>query len=170
MTLIVEDGTGVAGAESPQSVADADAILFSRNKTVSGTDSQKEGWCREASSYLEGIYGTELEGYRSYPDVQGTSWPRVGTYRIVGVGFRWPIPVNEIPVEWKIAHAELYYRASQGPLIPDQQSGGGVLSFKVGPVEKKYDRPGRVEGSRFPWLDPILDPLIGVSTGILRRA
>lgn len=165
MALIVEDGTGVAGAESPQSVADADLWLASTGKTVSGTDLQKEGWCRIASLFMEGRFGIRLEGYRSFPATQGLSFPRVGAYRQVGSGFRWPIQPNEMPVEWLLAHAELYYRASLSQLVPDTPKGGAVIVFKVGPIEQQFQPPGDTPGKNYEWIDLLLSPIIGSNTG-----
>ena len=83
MTLVVEDGTGVPGADSYAALAGADAYFAARAHLAlaatwdAATDANKEGALREASAYLDATYGPHYRGTRrGY--VQGLEWPRSG--------------------------------------------------------------------------------------------
>ena len=69
MALIVEDGTGVSGAESYISVVDADDYHTNHGNTSWGSadTTAKEIALRKASEYLDGKYGKRWLGIRMYP-------------------------------------------------------------------------------------------------------
>jgi len=78
-TFIVEDGTGLAAANSLISVADADLIdenFTSSALWVAATDAVKQNSLREATRYLN--YHYSWCGYKVDPD-QGCQWPRYET-------------------------------------------------------------------------------------------
>lgn len=79
-TFTVEDGTGLAAANSLISVADADQIdeNFTSSATwVAATQAVKENALREATRYMN--YHYDWAGYKVDPD-QGCQWPRYETY------------------------------------------------------------------------------------------
>jgi hypothetical protein len=82
MTLLVEDGTGVAGAESYASVSAASDYWAKRPQdalaaawTASAAPIQ-EGALREATAYLDATWGSGYLGGRASA-AQGLLWPRV---------------------------------------------------------------------------------------------
>ena len=77
MSLIVEDGTGLANAESLCSVADADTIHAARGNTAWAalTTPQKEQNLRKGTDYMTGKYTTLRAGYRRLA-TQALDWPR----------------------------------------------------------------------------------------------
>jgi hypothetical protein len=84
MALVVEDGTGVVGAESYASVDDAGAYWEKRPQnplylvwaTRAVDPSSAEGALREASSYLDTNFAASYLGQRATL-TQGLLWPRI---------------------------------------------------------------------------------------------
>lgn len=72
MAIVVEDGTGVAGANSYISLADANAHLAERAISVTLTDAQ----LLVAMDVLEAM---NYDGYKVDP-AQALQWPRYATY------------------------------------------------------------------------------------------
>jgi len=76
MALIIEDGTGVADADSYLAIDDADFAAFGHTAWALETvDAVKEVALRQATEYLDATYsfkGTPSNGE------QGLSWPRSG--------------------------------------------------------------------------------------------
>ena len=78
MSLIVEDGTGRADAESYASVSVADAYHTARGNTAwaaLATTALKEAALRKATDYLGQTYGLRWKGYRM-TTTQALDWPR----------------------------------------------------------------------------------------------
>ncbi len=81
MTLVVEDGTGVTGAESYAPVDAALAYWTARPQSplafpwASASTPVKEGSLREASCYLDATWGQQYLGARLLA-TQGLFWPR----------------------------------------------------------------------------------------------
>lgn len=158
MALVVEDGTGVQGAESYASVTFADAYWAARThdasyttwSAVGNTTAKKEGALREATAYIDSVYGPHYKGARrGY--IQGLLWPRTGAMD----ERNYPLP--DLPEELKRAVAELAVRATAGPLAPDSARDNMIKreKKKVGPLEKEIEymdgastesRYGAVEG------------------------
>lgn len=128
MSLITEDGTGLANAESLASVATADAYFSARGNDAWGalTTDAKEAALRLATDYMGAVYGRLWRSERKTA-TQALDWPRVGW---TGV----PVPVER-------ACCELAFRASGGPLMVDE--GPQVASEKVGPIAVAYAEAAR---------------------------
>ena len=133
--MIVEDGTGVVGADSYATVAAADAYHLTRGNTAwaAATNAQKEAALINASAYLDAAYN--FIGYRA-TTTQGLQWPRiVETYPVGPNVAAWP-PTGVINATYELA-----LRALAGALAPDpvyDASGGTVTStsIEVGPLKK----------------------------------
>lgn len=155
MALTVEDGTGVVGADSYASLSFANAYWANRphsssSTTWSGaTDVNKEGALREATSYLDAVYGQAYRGYRR-GNLQGLQWPRTNALDDAG----WPLP--DLPMEIQWATVELAVRALGSSLAADADVAGSIKRKreKVGPIEEEteyqfgsspYKRFGAVE-------------------------
>ena len=155
MTLIVEDGTARAGAESYASVSDADTHFSARGITLWATltESEKEQALRRATDYMGQAYRGRWAGLRVL-STQGLDWPRAGVC-VDGFG----ILSTVVPAEVQRACIEMAFRAAAGELTQDL--GQGVKSKKVGPIEVVYDeRSGRQK--RYAAVDRLLQPyLIG---------
>jgi hypothetical protein len=153
MTLVVEDGTGKANAESYVSVADCAAYATKRALSFPGTDvPNSEAALRLATAFIDNTYRARFTGYRTYRRAQALEWPRVGAYVYIPnnssdmayAGGYDPaydyIGQNEIPVEIINATCEAAIRefTTPGTLSPDLDRGNAVKRLKAGSVEIEY--------------------------------
>lgn len=81
--FIVEDGSGLANADSYLSVAEANARAIARGSPSAwsaGTSAQKRNWLRQAaSSGIDLVFGGLWRGYRRM-ETQALDWPRIGAF------------------------------------------------------------------------------------------
>ena len=137
MTLSVESGIVVQGAEAYASIATIGAYWTKRSHMAlattwsAATDAQKEGAAREASTYLDATFGAFYRGARR-GRLQGLLWPRSDAKDEAG----YDLP--GLPSEIVTATCELAARALSAPLASDIDLGARVKSQtkKVGPIEK----------------------------------
>jgi hypothetical protein len=152
MSLIVEDGTGVALAESYISVTDADTYHASRGNTLWSTMqvSEKEQALRRATDYMQQVYRMDWKGTRT-TITQNLDWPRIGvSIQDLGYGrFAYIVPYLSVPIEITHVNAEYALLAAAAPLLGvlSQQ----VLEKVVGPIHVKYD-PNSPQQKRYPAL------------------
>lgn len=140
MALTVEDGTGVAGADSYVTIAAIDAYWANRPHTseattwTAATTANKEGAAREASAYIDATYGQHFKGQRS-GYVQGLMWPRTGAEDAAG----YPLP--PLPPEIVTAACELAARAVSARLAEDVDQKATIKRFKekTGPLEEETE-------------------------------
>ena len=137
MTLSVETGDGIQGAEAYASIATIGAYWTKRSHMAlattwsAATDAQKEGAAREASTYLDATFGAFYRGARR-GRLQGLLWPRSDAKDEAGYS------LPDLPSEIVTATCELAARALSAPLAADIDLGARVKSQtkKVGPIEK----------------------------------
>jgi len=155
MSIVTEDGTGLANAETYCGVADMRAYCDGRGLALTGlTDARIEQLLRNASDYLL-VYSTSWQGDR-LTATQALDWPRTGVY-LNG----YAQPPAPLPVALVNASALLAYKAKDGPLTPDVKS-AAVKRLKLGPLEKEYDTvtpPGNSTVPRYPDVDRLLASL-----------
>lgn len=162
MTLIVEDGTGVAGAESYISVADADTYFTLRGNTAWAALAvpAKEAALRAGCDYLEARYA--WRGGRA-TTTQALSWPRVC---VVVDGA--PVDPASVPLAVARANAELAVRASTAPLLSDESA--QVTRETVGPLTVEY-QPGGRQNPRFAAVEAMLGAyVLGAGGAAVLRA
>ena len=158
MTLIVEDGSGVSGAESYAAVAVIDAYWTNRPQLAGSAvwagagATFKEGAAREATAFLDALYGPFYRGQRA-GYVQGLMFPRTNALDDAG----YPLPA--LPNILVDACCELSARAISGPLAVDSDIDGVIKRKRetIGPIteETEYaDGAGRF--SRYGALDGML--------------
>jgi hypothetical protein len=161
MTLIVEDGTGLANAESYISVTDADTYHDRRGNTLWSTMNvtERENCLRRATEFMVGFYGERWKGDKKL-GTQALDWPRYNVW----LEARIPVLVSDtnIPRVVGNACAELAFRAASGPLSDDQTR--GVLEEAVGPIKIKYD-PLSPQQARYPYVTLILASYLRSSGG-----
>ncbi|SEL12141.1 hypothetical protein SAMN05216359_105273 [Roseateles sp. YR242] len=158
MALIVEDGTGLADAESYASVADADDYFTKRGNAawpVITTD-KKEALLRQATEWLGGYTG-RWAGCR-VKTTQALDWPR-SSVRVDGV----TLAYDKVPVALVRATCELAVRASAATLTADE--GAQVKSETVGPIETVY-ADGARQQTRYPAVEILVAPLLRSAGGI----
>jgi hypothetical protein len=159
MSLIVEDGTIVPGAESYISVADASTYHTARGNTAwaaLATDALREAALRRATDYMRQAYRSRWQGYKVNED-QALDWPR---YDVEVEGYA--VDSDIVPTEIKNACAELALRASAADLNPDLTQ--GVLSEQVGSIQVTYDKASP-QFTRYRAIDAILSPYLKAGGG-----
>lgn len=144
MSLFVETGAVVAGAESYISVADATAYHVARGNSPWSllTEPQAEEALRRATDYMTQMYRSRWVGFRKAAG-QALDWPRSSVYlepfAIGGVGSQpFLFADDSVPEEVRRACAELALRAAAGPLAPDIAR--QAIQETVGPISVTYDR------------------------------
>lgn len=165
MSLVVEDGSIVAGAESYVSVADADTYWTARGNTdwTGLTTAQKEQHLRIATARLDKRY--RWLGTHTNETTQVLEWPR---YLIEDHRGRW-YDSDEIPQPLKDAVCEL---ANQNRIasLDVTRTSRKVLSERLGPMSATYTGWGD-DTLEFPWIDDLVEPLtVGGGAGDWIRA
>jgi hypothetical protein len=158
MAIVVEDGTGVDGAESYVTVAEFKAYAIANG--LSGhdaSDTDIEAALRRATRYIDNYYRPRWPGSRTYGRDQDLAWPRTDV--LDGEGEE--IPDDEIPDELKTAVYSVTSReiAAPGGMMPDITTDAAVIEETVGPITVKYAE-GREPQPTYPAVDAILDPLL----------
>ncbi len=160
MALVIEDGTGVTGANTYVSVATAKAFASSRGDAYPTVDLDVEKLLIQAVDYLEG-QRRYFRGTKTDP-TQPLQYPRLNSM-VDGV----IIADNVIPIELKYAQMQLSIDAFEfGSLLPSSD-GYAVAVEKVDVLEIQYAAGGRLSGTSLPatpnfpkaqaWLDALTD-------------
>ncbi len=172
MALVVEDGTGLANAESYLSVSAADTYHLNRGHTAwaSKTTTEKEVALRKATEYIDARYQSRFKGIVEFPDTpQALQFPRLYICGYTG-----------IPVTLERATAEYALRALAAELAPDpvvDPSGLAIVGTrkKVGPIETETNFASEGPGSvkqilrAYPAADMLLVPLLNPKSGTIRN-
>jgi hypothetical protein len=166
MSLIEEDGTGKATAESLCTVTFADTYHTARGNTpwLTITTAQKEQALRRATEFMTQAYTSRWQGLRVYPTVQALDWPRQGVI-VDGVSALTTI----VPEVIKRATAELALKAAAGALYEDLTQ--GVTSETVGAISVTYDKTSNRK-TKYTAVEAMLQPYLksggSVSMGLVR--
>lgn len=159
--MIVEDGTGVAGANAAITEAFYEAYAELTGRTLIG---DAEVSIVRGTAAIGALYGSRFPGSQTFGRAQGLPWPRTGATdrecRAIGP--------NEMPVEYlnAVAEAALREDALPGSMLPDVANGGAVKSLReeVGSLKTQTDYAvsdgAHAPGPRFPLIDGILAPLL----------
>lgn len=161
MALVLEDGSGVDGANTYALEADADAY-FDMRGTTAWTDSagDKEGALVRGTAAIDATYRARFGGYKTNGRTQALQWPRTGVYDAEGL----PIASDEIPQEIIDATCEAALRelTSPGSMMPDLERDGAIKRIKADVVEIEY--AGNASATTtFSLIDGILSGLLGSS-------
>lgn len=140
MTIIVEDGMGLANAESYISVASADTYHSNRGNTTWAalTTAVKEQLLRKATDYMVQTFRARWDGYRKLT-TQALDWPREYV-EIKDTVLRTTAYVDNASVPTIVANAcaELALKANNGVLLDDQEQ--IVTRETIGPLTVEYDK------------------------------
>jgi hypothetical protein len=150
MALVIEDGTGVAEADS--FVSAASIVAFAAKRGIVITLPEAEVHAIKAMDYF---FTLCLIGEVAFPGVQWTLYPRKGL--IAGdeePGFGYEIPRNVI-----LAQLHLAVDSFNGiDLVPSRAAEPKLKKRKTGPIEREY-----FEGVDFlpdlPMIDALMNPL-----------
>jgi len=145
MSLTVEDGTGLAAADSYVSIAAALTYHAAMGNTAwaAATEAAQEIALRRAAQYLDTNY--RFRGER-LTTTQALEWPRVG-YELDYRAEVWPV------VAVQNAACEAALRALSDTLRADV-SADQVTEETVGPITIKYAR--KTGQTRYPVVDAII--------------
>lgn len=156
MTITVEDGTGLTGADAYISVADADTYFSAVGNTTwsAASTSAKEQAIVKATRYMEKRFGNKWKGLIA-SSTQALGWPRDHVYDERGTELD-----DQVPRPIANACAEYALHALSNELIPAviyPVADGAPVPFgrinrkveKVGPVyEETYYSTGGSEATR----------------------
>lgn len=156
MTITVEDGTGLAAAESYVSVANANTYWANRADTVwvAAALAEKEAALREATLYLDGVYnwiGTRVKS------TQGLAWPRAYTGGLDSDNSE--VLSTVVPAKVVKACCELALEALTTRLAATLDRGGLIKSESVGSLSVTY-MDGAPSARSYPFVEMMLRRLI----------
>lgn len=171
MAITVEDGTGLADADSYISVTAADTYVADHGADAvwtAGSVDDKEQALRLATQALDVQYISRWKGIK-IGTVQALDWPREGVFDEDGFA----VDDDAVPKAVEDACVELAIRQINGEvLVPDVDEPGTIRSKfdKVGPLETRtvYASP-RSQVKAFRIVDFLLRDVI-FPAGTLRRA
>lgn len=158
MSLVVETGACITGAESYISVADADTYAalhwVSTHAWFTASDGDKEIWLRVATQYLESRFRSQWKGTRK-TEAQALAWPR---YSVVDED-DYSVDSDSIPQRLRDAQCEVAKRLCEGTdLDPDVDYLSLQKSVTAGPVSVEF-RDGPT-GKRIEQVEKLLAGLI----------
>jgi len=162
MSILVEDGSIVTGAESYATVTEANTYHTNRNNALwTGTDTVKEAALRKAAAYLDGKYRKRWKGCRVDALTQPMEWPRANVlYEDNGEQLTYSsyLPITTIPQRLKDAQCELALRSLSGDLAVDGET--NIISKKVDAIQTQFV-PGAVRGQKtYQIVDQLLSDLL----------
>lgn len=159
MALVVEDGSGIPGANTYVSLNDAVAYASARGLMfpASPAGPAEEALIR-ATAAIDATYRARFPGQRTNGRAQSLEWPR----KYAGDAAGEPIADDEIPLEVINATIEAAIRelASPNSMLPDLERGGQIKSLKAGSVAIEYGGNATARTS-FTLIDGILAGLLG---------
>jgi len=169
MALIIEDGTGVAGADAYADVTACSAYATAYyGSALTGSNVDKEAAIRRATAYLNGLL---WKGTRTLGRAQPLAWPRTGVTDCESL----EIADDEIPQDLIYAQHELARAEFQSPgiLTPAvSKANATVVREKVDVLEVEYDTDnltGSIEDVR-PIVTAAMDRLKCYLTGPVGRS
>lgn len=166
MTLLVEDGSKVVGAESYATVVQADTRLAALGyvQWAPVLTVEKEQALRRSTRAMVQIWRNLWKGYRTFTD-QALDFPRENVY-IDQDGGGYYLADNVVPELVVNCCIDLAIKAAAGDLIPDTK-GPRLIRQKLGPLEREWSGTGSQSTTfRAAWL--MLTPLLNVDAGQTR--
>lgn len=139
MSLIVEDGTGLATAQSYASAADATTYHTAHgNASWTGTDTLKEAALVRATAWLDAAF------YYRWPSVkllntQALEFPRAAAVDADGYDLA-PVPAGLKTALYEAALVEL---VSPGGLAKDDSDNGNIVAETEGGMSRTYKKGGK---------------------------
>lgn len=162
MSLIIEDGTGSATAESYISVTGADTYHSNIGNAAWPllTTAQREQCLRKATAFMSGRYRERWAGSRK-STTQALDWPRSLTPIKDAPNFRGNSASyysdTSVPAGVSNACASLALRASVADLLADETR--SKVSVSVGPISTTYD-PYSSMAVQYKEIDAMLAPYL----------
>ena len=156
MTITVEDGSIISGANSYVSLAEARAYATARAKALPTDDTALSALLITSIDYLEG-QRARYQGSKVSAE-QELQFPREGVY-IDGI----ELAPTVIPSILKQAQIRLAMEANAGVTLMPTRSGGFVKKEEVGPIVTEYsEKVGVSVEPEITAVEALLAPLFGV--------
>ena len=167
LTLTVEDGSIVSGANSYASLDQIKAYSAQRNIALPTTgDDAIIALAMQAMDYLE-AYEPRWKGDRAVPLLQDLSWPRVNVYLFGQCSSAGMWPVNGIPSKLIAAQCYLTSVADTVDLYAVQDT-RAITKEVIGPLQTEYDpKTGATYQPIVPQLTALLAQLVNSGGGVL---
>lgn len=165
MSLITEDGSALATAESLCSVAIADTYHISIGNEATWfflSEAVKEQCLRKATAFMSGKYRDRYIGVRR-TTTQALDFPR-SLMLIKGALSEAYYSDILVPLPVQHACASLALRASTATLLADQKR--SKSSVTIGPISTTYDR-ARPIAPQYKEIDAMLAPYLSGGSGAL---
>lgn len=157
MSLIVEDGSIVANANSYNDEAAIIAYALARGVVITNPDATKFGIL--AMDYLS-LFSDKWKGTKIDPQDRVPDWPRDGVW-IDCV----ELDATVIPVKIKQAQMQLcIYQQAGVVLVPNSNIEPFVTSEQIGPIKTDYSEKIAYNAGPLPFL-PIVDNLLAAYLG-----
>lgn len=157
-TLVVEDGTLVANADSYISLADARAYAAKRGIAIQADDTKADVQLRRAFDYLESLRSS-YKGKKADP-AQLTQWPR----KCVWVD---DVELSSATIPTALMWAQVQYAAAINSgidVMPTYDGSAFVKREKVGPIETEYSDVVSTSGTpTVRAAEALLAPLLNVT-------
>lgn len=157
--LVVEDGTGLADANSYSSIPLYTEYWNNLGVEVTASQAELDGALIRGAQFLDLTYGPSLVGVRM-TDTQALEFPRIGLYTASG------LEITGIPTALRSALHEAASRALTQSLMPDpttDASGLAVKRRRIDVLETEFfQSPAKSVASRFP---PIHQLMVAYLTG-----
>lgn len=152
MALTIEDGSGVAGANSYIDVAAARAYAVTRGLTLPAADGDVEALLIKSMDFIEAYRG-DFQGLKTAA-TNSLQWPRTG---VTLDGY--PLAEDAIPQVLKDAQAQLAVDAQNADLMPTG-TGREVVMERVDVVQVQYAESGNTNPQPiFTKAEALLKPL-----------
>lgn len=159
ITITVEDGSEVQGANSYQSVVGARTYALNRGVVLSADDDVVAAQLLNAMDWLIRYTG-KWKGQRTTL-TQELDWPR--TYVLVASGY---YASDYMPTLLADAQSRLVMAQHSGIVLsPNQDVGLPIIREKIGPIDTTYAKPveaGHMDWDtpQFPLVEALLSPLL----------
>lgn len=163
MALTVEDGTGVADANSFVTIAEIKDAATQRGVTLPANDNDIEAFAVKAIDFIVSKEG-QMNGVRTYAE-QDLPYPRTGVYLYSNA-----LLPTAIPKTLKQAQLQLVFDQANGIdlFANDRPQEQAIKRDKVGPIETEFFEPGANAGAA-PALDAAMSYLSPLLRGLTLR-
>jgi hypothetical protein len=170
-TLIPEDGTGVAGANSLLSLADALARyeLIGDTSFASASEADQKSSLIRASAWISSYF--HWEGKPTHGRDQALAWPRTGVRDRDGFHIRDDVVPTEVHLA--VAAAALLELERPGVLTPTVTPGQQVSRRRVGPIDLTFRDVRRRHRSDLYGIDdsrPVVSVVADMLRGLVHQA
>ena len=158
ITITVEDGSGVANANSFVTIAEVRAYGEARGVTLPAADDSLAVMVIKACDYLE-AQSSRYQGEIAN-ESQSLQWPRIDVYLN---GSETEFPSNQIPKQLKAAQCAAVIAINEGvDIMPNYSASNFVTEETVGPITTKYADPTKVGiAPTLTAVEALLQPLFG---------